>query len=58
LGQSNVSSGGQLQQQFQQTSQQQNSRSKLDNTTLLPIEKVNTAQNSIRIANGLVDTFA
>jgi flagellar hook-length control protein FliK len=58
LGQANVSSGGQMQQQFQQTAQQSRSDASFGkNTSVSTIEQVSSAKALVRTANGLVDTF-
>jgi len=59
LGQANVNSGGQMQQQFQQASQQKGfgpQQSADSNAT--PVEMKSGSQRLARVANGLVDTFA
>lgn len=59
LGQANVNSGGQMQQQFQQASQQNGSGSQLSNIgTASQVEVKGGSQRLMRVANGLVDTFA
>jgi flagellar hook-length control protein FliK len=59
LGQANVSSGGQMQQQFQRTAQQSRANTSLvNNASASPIEHVSSAKTLVRITNGLVDTFA
>ena len=59
LGQANVSSGGQMQQQFQQAAQQSRADASLGrNDSASPIEHTNSAKTLVRSANGLVDTFA
>lgn len=60
LGQANVSSGSQMQQQFQQASQKNGMRSQLDNNSASAsqLESTNSATTVVRVANGLVDTFA
>jgi flagellar hook-length control protein FliK len=59
LGQANVNSGGQMQQQFQQASQQNGSGSQLNNNgTASQVEVDRVSQRLMRVANGLVDTFA
>ncbi len=58
LGQANVSSGGQMQQQFQQAAQQSRTGVSFDkNASTSPIEHVSSSKMSIRTSNGLVDTF-
>jgi flagellar hook-length control protein FliK len=58
LGQANVSSGGQMQQQFQQTAQQSRSDASFGkNTSVSTIEQVSSAKALVRTTNGLVDTF-
>jgi len=59
LGQANVNSGGQMQQQFQQASKQKGSgiQQSVDaGTTAVDIKT--GSQHIARVANGLVDTFA
>lgn len=58
LGQANVSSGGQAQQQFQQATQNR-AASRLDQSASISHEE-NTASTKTltRVSNGLVDTFA
>jgi flagellar hook-length control protein FliK len=59
LGQANVNSGGQLQQQFQQAQQQARSDASLSkDSSATSVEQVNSAKVMVRSANGLVDTFA
>lgn len=60
LGQANVSSGGQMQQQFQQASQKNGMGSQLNNNnaSASPLESTNNPRTIVRVANGLVDTFA
>ena len=59
LGQANVSSGGQMQQQFQQAAQQSRADASFTrNDSASPIEHANGAKTLVRNANGLVDTFA
>ncbi|MDI1361366.1 flagellar hook-length control protein FliK [Methylotenera sp.] len=59
LGQANVSSGGQMQQQFQQAAQQSRADASLGrNDSASPIEHTSSAKALVRTANGLVDTFA
>lgn len=58
LGQANVSSGQQSQQQFQQASQQNSLDSKSNNHGTSPSEVNASSQHVVRVANGLVDTFA
>ncbi|MDI1299342.1 flagellar hook-length control protein FliK [Methylotenera sp.] len=58
LGQANVSSGGQMQQQFQQAAQQSKASASLNNNaSASPIGHVSSAKTVIRTSNGLVDTF-
>lgn len=58
LGQANVSSGGQMQQQFQQAAQQSRSDASLGrNASASPIEHVSSPKTLVRTSNGLVDTF-
>lgn len=59
LGQANVSSGGQAQQQFQQAMQNKVASSLPDNSvTALQTEKTTVTNTLTRVSNGLVDTFA
>lgn len=59
LGQANVSSGEQSQQQFQAAAQQRGSVSQSNNnTSTLSVEKTTTTNTVVRESNGLVDTFA
>jgi flagellar hook-length control protein FliK len=59
LGQANVNSGGQMQQQFQQSSQQKGLGSQqIADASVAPIEIRNGSQRIAHLANGLVDTFA
>ena len=58
LGQANVSSGGQMQQQFQQTTQQKSFDSQHSaDSTATQVEVKSGSQRIARVANGLVDTF-
>ena len=58
LGQANVSSGGQMQQQFQQAAQQSRADASLGkNASASPIEHVGSPKALGRTSNGLVDTF-
>lgn len=58
LGQANVSSGGQMQQQFQQAAQQSKADASLGrNASASPIEHMSSAKTLVRTSNGLVDTF-
>lgn len=58
LGQANVSSGGQMQQQFQQAAQQSRADASFDkNASASPIEHVSSPKTLMRTSNGLVDTF-
>ncbi len=58
LGQANVSSGGQMQQQFQQAAQQSRADASLGkNTSVSSIEHVSSPKILVRTSNGLVDTF-
>jgi flagellar hook-length control protein FliK len=58
LGQANVNSGGQMQQQFQQESQQSNYGSKLNSNVAASQSEVKISSHQIlRATNGLVDTF-
>lgn len=59
LGQANVSSGGQMQQQFKQASQKNGMGSQLNNNaSASQLESTNSSSTIVRVANGLVDTFA
>lgn len=59
LGQANVNSGGQMQQQFQQASQQKSLGSQQSaDASAAPVELRNSSQRIASVANGLVDTFA
>jgi flagellar hook-length control protein FliK len=59
LGQANVNSGGQMQQQFQQTSQQKSLGSQqIVNASAASIEIRPDSQRMAHLVNGLVDTFA
>jgi flagellar hook-length control protein FliK len=59
LGQANVNSGGQMQQQFQQASQQKSLGSQQSaDASATPVGLRNASQRTTRVANGLVDTFA
>ncbi len=59
LGQANVSSGGQAQQQFQQAMQNKVASSLPDNSvTASQTEKTTVTNTLTRVSNGLVDTFA
>ncbi|MDP1766890.1 MAG: flagellar hook-length control protein FliK [Methylotenera sp.] len=60
LGQANVSSGGQMQQQFQQATQKNGTGSQLNNNNVSAsqLESANSSSTIARVANGLVDTFA
>ena len=58
LGQANVSSGQQSQQQFNQAMQNRQSSSANNANALLPLEKTTGMATLSRISNGLVDTFA
>lgn len=59
LGQANVSSGGQAQQQFQQAMQNKAASSLPDNSVTASQTEKTTVTNSLtRVSNGLVDTFA
>lgn len=59
LGQANVNSGGQMQQQFQQASQQKSLGSQQSaDASATPVGIRNASQRTTRVANGLVDTFA
>lgn len=58
LGQANVSSGGQMQQQFQQAAQQSRADASLGkNTSVSSIEHISSPKILVRTSNGLVDTF-
>ncbi|MDP3088724.1 MAG: flagellar hook-length control protein FliK [Methylotenera sp.] len=58
LGQANVSSGQQSQQQFNQAMQSQHTSPANNENALLPLEKTTGTTTLSRISNGLVDTFA
>lgn len=59
LGQANISSGGQAQQEFQQAMQNKAASSLLgNNVATSQEEKTISANTLVRAANGLVDTFA
>jgi len=58
LGQANVSSGGQSQQAFQQAAQSRMAAQANNNGAPVVADKVGTANTMVRVANGLVDTFA
>lgn len=58
LGQANVSSGEQSQQQFQQDAQRLGTTQLGNNNAGSTTEKTSTAHNIVRVSNGLVDTFA
>ncbi len=59
LGQANVSSGEQSQQQFQQATQQSVGSAQLNNNGNISVnDKAGTTNTIVRISNGLVDTFA
>jgi flagellar hook-length control protein FliK len=58
LGQANVSSGGQMQQQFQQAAQQSRADTSLGrNDSASPLEHLSSPKTLVRTSNGLVDTF-
>jgi flagellar hook-length control protein FliK len=56
LGQANVNSGRQSQQEFQQATQNRPT-SQHGNAQALPVEKTAITNTVIRTTNGLVDTF-
>ncbi len=58
LGQANVSSGGQAQQEFQQATQNRRASRPDNNVEASQKEKTTIANTLVRTANGLVDTFA
>ena len=59
LGQANVNSGGQMQQQFQQASQQNGFGLKQNSSiTASQPEIKSSSQHILRVSNGIVDTFA
>jgi flagellar hook-length control protein FliK len=59
LGQTSVNSGGQMQQQFQQASQQRALGQQVNNNATEPqFEAKDISQRVLHVANGLVDTFA
>jgi flagellar hook-length control protein FliK len=58
LGQANVNSGSQMQQQFQQASQKNGIASNVNTNSQAPsAETITTTRPVVRVANGLVDTF-
>ncbi len=58
LGQANVNSGGQMQQQFQQAAQQSRADASFGkNDSASPLEHVSSPKTLVRTSNGLVDTF-
>lgn len=58
LGQTNVSAGGQAQQEFAQTAQGQRGQRMTGGDAISASEIVTTRPANVRSANGLVDTFA
>lgn len=58
LGQANVGTGAQSQQQFQQAAQSQPGSPINNNTPALQEGKAGSTDTLVRVANGLVDTFA
>lgn len=58
LGQTNVSAGGQAQQQFGQAAQGQRAQRMSGGDSVNATETVTTRPTAVRSANGLVDTFA
>lgn len=58
LGQANVSSGGQAQQQFQQATQNRAAKQSADNASFQQPENSTHQNTLVRVINGLVDTFA
>jgi len=58
LGQANVGTGAQSQQQFQQATQSQPGSQLNNNTPALQEGKAGSTNTLVRVANGLVDTFA
>lgn len=59
LGQANVSSGGQSQQAFQQATQNRLAAQQNNSTSASTVAEVaSSAATAVRVANGLVDTFA
>ncbi|HSH71458.1 MAG TPA: flagellar hook-length control protein FliK [Methylophilaceae bacterium] len=58
LGQANVSSGGQAQQQFEQAQQNRMAATQSNNGTAPQPEKTGNTNPVVRVSNGLVDTFA
>jgi flagellar hook-length control protein FliK len=59
LGQANVNSGGQAQQEFQRANQNRAGQSGTSgNDDLAQPEKIINSNATVRVANGLVDTFA
>jgi len=57
LGQANVSSGGNPQQDFQQATQNRPNSQFNNNAPALSVEKPTNVNTLVRVANGLVDTF-
>ncbi|MDI1308510.1 MAG: flagellar hook-length control protein FliK [Methylotenera sp.] len=58
LGQANVNSGGQMQQQFQQAAQQSRAEASVKDSTISSTEQVNSSNKTlVHTSNGLVDTF-
>jgi flagellar hook-length control protein FliK len=59
LGQANISSGGQAQQEFHQAMQNRAASTRSDNSVIISQEdKTGSTTTLVRTANGLVDTFA
>ncbi|MEQ1766316.1 MAG: flagellar hook-length control protein FliK [Methylotenera sp.] len=58
LGQANVNSGGQMQQQFQQSAQKSATRTvAANNSQTSQTDNLSVTRPAVRVANGLVDTF-
>ena len=58
LGQANVSTGGQAQQDFQQAAQSRQAAQSIAGAVNTVVEQLPGASTLVRVANGLVDTFA
>jgi len=58
LGQANVSSGGQAQQEFQQAAQSRMNAQRNVGNAVEPAQTASSATATVRVSNGLVDTFA
>jgi len=57
LGQSNISSGGQTKQEFQQAPQNRLVSQPISDSSAFPEARAVVVNNKIRLGNGLVDTF-